>query len=76
MSRAVVKCTQCGQSDDHPKVHAEPAGVFHHDCLPYELRAQVSNDQNAKSIVEAAESGIHGDDLLKHIADLHAENGS
>lgn len=76
-------CDACGQSDTAPMIHvaygsyqkderttiAEPS--FHNDCLPADLRAQVFADpvNNAVTIaaIEAAESGIKGDDLREFI---------
>jgi hypothetical protein len=68
-------CTQCGQTDDHPRVVlANRDDEYHHDCLPFALRAELSaSGGHFASIVEAAESGTHGDDLRAHIQQLHRE---
>lgn len=74
MARVQSRCDQCGQVDDHPKVHAEPQGTFHHDCLSVDLRAQiVSTSDTAAAVVEACEGGLRGDKLLAHIDSLHQE---
>lgn len=69
----IVRCDQCGQSDDHPKVHTFDGKTYHHDCLPFDLRAEVCANPKAAQIVAAAESGIRGDQLRNHIFQLHQE---
>ena len=74
MSLNVSRCDQCGQSDDHPKVHVYNGGTFHHDCLSADLRADViASAPHAEAIIQAAESGVRGDDLRAHIFALHEE---
>lgn len=70
----VSRCDQCGQVDDHPKVHVSDGGTFHHDCVSADLRAQLVQDDRARQIVELAESGIHGDELRARIIAIHEEN--
>lgn len=68
------RCTQCGQTDDHPKVHlmTSPAGVteavYHYDCLPFDLREADAYVQAAATL---AASGVHGDKLR---AKIYKEN--
>lgn len=72
-SRYKSACDQCGQYDDHPKVHI---GVItkHHDCMSVsEKEMVVGSSETAADIITAAESGTHGDDLLAHIQELHVE---
>lgn len=74
MARALTRCDQCGQIDDHPMVHILGGRSVHHDCLSASERDLViGSDPVAAQIVEAAESGIHGDDLVAHIEQLHAQ---
>jgi hypothetical protein len=71
MARVATTCEQCGQTDDHPKVHIGEV-TKHHDCLSVSEYAMVtqSNDTAAK-IIEACVSGKRGEKLLAHIESLH-----
>ena len=56
---AVYTCDNCGQADDHPKLHyGGPAGaiseVYHHDCLPH----RVIEDLTSVSEWETTDSGL------------------
>lgn len=73
--RTPTQCAQCGQIDDHPKVHIGSLGTGevltkHHDCLSVaEERAVTGSGQEkgapkASAIIEAAKNGTHGDKLL------------
>ncbi len=72
------QCAQCGQVDDHPKVHVGTlAGgideTLHHDCLPYHLQQQLVRDtEHGAAIIAAAQSGTRGDALRDVITQLHA----
>lgn len=67
------QCDGCKQWDTHPKAHFNTGGSFHHDCLPTEHRAVlIETNPLAEPIIEAAESGIRGEDLLAFIQELHA----
>lgn len=71
--RTPTLCDQCGQLDDHPKVHLG-AVTKHHDCLSFAEKQQVVDSSPvAAQIITAAESGTHGDELLTHIESLHTE---
>lgn len=73
--RDATLCTQCGQVDDHPKAHWDTGETYHHDCLPFRHKQQlIEASDHAKSIIEAAESGIRGSALLAHIQSLHKES--
>ena len=66
-------CDQCGVEDDHPKVHSSEGATHHHDCLPAAAKfAMIASSPQAAAIIEAAESGTHGDELRKLIVDLHS----
>lgn len=68
------RCDFCGQTDDHPKVHGFSGSTHHHDCLSADQKAElVASSDKAAAIIEAAESGIRGDDLRAHILALHQE---
>lgn len=73
--RAQTQCDQCGQVDDHPKAHWDTGESYHHDCLPFRRKQELlDSSEHAGSIVAAAESGVHGHELLAHIRDLHEES--
>lgn len=68
------KCDQCGQTDDHPKVHSFGGGTHHHDCLSYSAKAElIASAPQSAMIIEAAEAGTHGDSLRTLITELHKE---
>lgn len=72
MGNFISECDNCGQSDDHPKLHYG-GETYHHDCIP----ARVARDLNMEdpmlsSIVDLAKSGVHGDDLRIEIAEMHS----
>lgn len=73
--RASTTCEQCGQHDDHPKVHI---GVItkHHDCLSAAeegmLRGSAQEKDSgpkASAIIDACKKGARGEDLLALIQD-------
>lgn len=70
---ALSRCDQCGQVDDHPKAHFNTGETFHHDCLPYDKRAEVleAGGELAQAVLEACEGGKKGDELRAHIFSLH-----
>jgi hypothetical protein len=71
MTLHISRCDQCGQADDHPKVHAEPQGTFHHDCLSADLRQQVIDSAPlGQAVIEACEGGLRGDALRDHIVNV------
>jgi hypothetical protein len=76
--RALSTCDQCGQTDDHPKVHIagpESADTFHHDCLSAKNKALVeASSPQAAAIIEACVKGKRGAALLKHIQSVHKES--
>ncbi|GAB3884663.1 RING finger protein [Terrabacter terrigena] len=68
-----TRCDQCGQIDDHPKVHVFNGGTFHHDCLSYDLRSDLMQDDRVAAIITAAEGGTRGAKLRAHIAKLDSQ---
>ena len=68
---AYTRCDNCGQTDDHPKLHYG-AETYHHDCIP----ARVLDDCNLElgdglpEIIEACKAGKRGDALRKAIPDI------
>lgn len=73
MARAQTQCSQCGQTDDHPKVHVGD-DTRHHDCLSAAQKAMVVDSSSvAAGIIDACEGGLRGPDLLAHIEAVHAE---
>jgi hypothetical protein len=81
--RAITSCDQCGAYDDHPKVHYG-LNTWHHDCTPARIKNEilggaihaVDADVLAK-VFDAAENGVHGNELVAHIVQLHegTDNG-
>ena len=82
--RVSSTCDQCGQTDDHPKVHMQGLvdgvpGIIskHHDCLSvHEERAVVASGQapgtpKASAIIRECKAGLRGDDLLEFITGTH-----
>jgi hypothetical protein len=82
--RAVAACDQCGQVDDHPKVHMQGlvdgvAGIIskHHDCLSvHEERALEESGQEpghvkASAVIRECKAGRRGDKLLAFITGEH-----
>lgn len=50
---------------------------FHFDCLPAEIREQIADDPHhtvTMAAIEAAENGLHGDDLRAFIAEQPSDN--
>jgi hypothetical protein len=69
--RVPTQCDQCGQTDTHPKVHIGEV-TKHNDCLAFsEKQMVVTSSPVAAQIIEAAEGGTHGDELLARIESLH-----
>lgn len=80
MARVATQCEQCGQVDDHPKVHIGTV-TKHHDCLAFAEREMVlgSNEATpgaAAAIIEACEGGTRGDELVAFIEAHHAGSES
>ena len=73
---AVTQCEQCGQWDDHPKVHSSAGWTRHHDCLPHAAKAEILGGAHSQhplltaKIIKAAEDGTRGEELRAHIASL------
>lgn len=73
--RVATQCEQCGQTDDHPKVHIGEV-TKHNDCLSFGEREQVvGSSELAEKVVVACENGKRGDELLNHIQSLHKKVG-
>jgi hypothetical protein len=71
--RALSECEQCGQTDDHPKVHIGEI-TKHHDCLSA-VEEQMLRDSaqekdsgpKASAIIDAAKKGARGAKLVELI---------
>lgn len=66
----ITRCGQCGQSDDHPKIHFAEARSVHFDCMSVEeleTATGAAQDEGSgpkhSAVAEAARAGVHGDDL-------------
>lgn len=82
----VSMCDQCGQIDDHPKLHAgyhvtNSVSSYHHDCAPKPLVAQILAGGHgvhplvtAKIFQACTDNGLRGDDLREFI--MAPENSS
>lgn len=74
-THAATQCDYCGAVDNHPKSHWNTGESYHFDCLPYDKReAFVASHPLAGKLVEAAQSGVHGEQLRTFSAQLHADN--
>lgn len=62
-TRAVDRCMNCGQEDDHPKFHygLQDTETYHHDCLPFKVVRDLTTHGNW------TEGGdwVEGDDIAK-----------
>lgn len=76
MTLALVQCDQCGQVDDHPKLHHSTGKTWHHDCLPHAVKLEVLGGVHSQhplltaKIIDAAEQGTHGEELRAFAASL------
>jgi hypothetical protein len=77
-ARVATLCEQCGQTDDHPKVHLGSLGGAvvskHHDCLSaaeeQALRDSAQEEGSgpkASAIIDACKSGTKGAELVELI---------
>ncbi len=74
VQHTATQCDQCGKVDTDPKAHWNTGGTYHHDCLPFNLRAElIESHPHGEAIISAAESGRRGEELRKHIATLAKE---
>ena len=74
-ARVATQCDQCGQTDDHPKVHIGEV-TKHHDCLSFTERQMViganqATPDAAEKIITACEKGKRGDELTAYIQRIH-----
>jgi hypothetical protein len=81
MALAEDRCEQCGQVDDHPKVHildpdaaTGPVRTRHHDCLSADDEQMLRDSGQTKgsgpkasAIIDACKDGTKGDDLRELI---------
>jgi hypothetical protein len=72
-TRVATQCDQCGQVDDHPKVHIQEI-TKHNDCLSVSEKQMVADSSPvAAGIIDACEGGLRGAELLAHIESVHTE---
>jgi hypothetical protein len=75
--RVATVCDQCGQTDDHPKVHLGSGPSKHHDCLSASEKEMVSaSSPQAEKIIDACVKGKRGKHLLAVIESLHEEESN
>lgn len=80
-------CDGCGSTDTDPMIHTlgpwqknERVTIdspsFHYDCLPVEFRELLVGPQHAvtTAAIEAAESGVKGEDLRAFIQEQPSDN--
>lgn len=82
MAHVQDRCEQCGQIDDHPKVHISEGGVIrtrHHDCLSVDDEQMVRDSAQARgsgpkasAVIDACKNGAKGDELRALIQDPDA----
>lgn len=84
MAHASDRCEQCGQTDDHPKVHigdldSGKIRTTHHDCLSADHEQMLRDSAQARdsgpkasAVIDACKGGAKGDELRKLIADPDA----
>lgn len=58
MAHAPTACDQCGQVDDHPKLHYGPE-TYHHDCVPH----RVLRDLTTYGYNDAGGTWVEGPDI-------------
>jgi hypothetical protein len=80
-SLVVTQCDQCGQYDDHPKVHSFDGGTRHHDCVSHVERLDIlagTHSQHplitAKIFDACITQGVKGQDLREFIGGLHMQD--
>lgn len=73
--RAPSECQQCGQVDDHPKVHIGEV-TKHHDCLSAteermlrDSAQEKDSGPKASAVIDACKKGARGEKLLALIED-------
>jgi hypothetical protein len=66
-------CDHCGLTDGHPKIFLMTGGVWHHECAPAKVKADIiggSHNQHPllfSKTVEANQNGKRGEDLRAFI---------
>lgn len=75
MAHALDRCEQCGQTDDHPKVHigdldSGKIRTTHHDCLSADHEQMLRDSAQARdsgpkasAVIDACKGGAKGDEL-------------
>jgi len=72
VQRVALTCDQCGQTDDHPKVHIGEV-TKHHDCLNFQEDEMVrTSSPQAATIIDDCKGGLRGEKLLARIEKLHS----
>lgn len=79
MAHVHDRCEQCGQIDDHPKVHIgdldlQRIRTLHHDCLSADDEQMLRDSgqlrdsgPKASAVIDACKGGAKGDKLRKLI---------
>lgn len=53
---AQTQCDNCGQVDDHPKLHYGPE-TYHHDCLPHRVLRDLTTEGYWQPILATTDAG-------------------
>ena len=56
--RVEARCDNCGQTDDHPKLHFGPE-TYHHDCIPARVMDQIEGTATFEVVSNPAMPGGH-----------------
>ena len=56
--RVEARCDNCGQTDDHPKLHYG-AETYHHDCIPARVMDDIEGETLHEVVQNPAAPGGH-----------------
>lgn len=56
--RVEAECDNCGQIDDHPKLHYGNE-VYHHDCIPARVMHDIESETDYEVVANSSAVGGH-----------------
>lgn len=56
--RVELRCDNCGQTDDHPKLHYGEE-TYHHDCIPARVMDDIESETQYEVVQNPAQPGGH-----------------